>query len=320
MRCARRAAHHFAVRSRGCRAVTAWRASLQAALTLLEEEHGVACDDIAMMDVFVTQPTTDDLVAIRNLFDTGTLEYADPAIEDSPVPNLETGIFEEGTPQFEALVGSPTSDVIRAVAVGSFPSYEFRGAGRSSTQGEVEDRRISARRTGTTGSCRRPPVESRRKSANQLALQIAVFLSSKIPVSRLGTGESSIAGSGILQCTRVEQIADGDQIVGSRLGERTRPSWRYHHKRTPSLSRRVSAACSEARHAVNGSTASASHSKVVEQRGRARVTVGIADVVGDRVERDAASTASSSLRTDLDSVVAGNLPGVTALDANRYAL
>ena len=87
-------------------------------------------DDIAMIDVFTTQPTTDDLIAIRDLFDDGVLPYADPVLENSPVPNLETGIFEEGTPQFEALVGSPTSDAIRAVAVGSFPSYEFRGAGR----------------------------------------------------------------------------------------------------------------------------------------------------------------------------------------------
>ncbi len=107
-----------------------WLASLQPALTFLKEEHGVACEDIVMIDVFTTQPTTDDLIAIRDLFDNGVLPYADPVIENSPVPNLEAGIFEEGTPQFEALVGSPTSDVIRAVAVGSFPSYEFRGAGR----------------------------------------------------------------------------------------------------------------------------------------------------------------------------------------------
>jgi hypothetical protein len=110
--------------------LAAWRAALEPALAFLEDEHGVACEDIAMIDVFTTQPTADDLIAIRDLFDTGVLPYADPAIEDSPVANLETGIFEEGTPQFEALVGSPTSDAIRAVAIGSFPSYEFRGAGR----------------------------------------------------------------------------------------------------------------------------------------------------------------------------------------------
>lgn len=110
--------------------MAAWRASLQPALTMLEEDYRVGCDDIAMIDVFVTQPTTDDLVAIRNLFDDQVLPYADPVLENSPVPNLVTGVFEEGTPEFEQLVGSPTSDTIRAVVVGSFPSYEFRGAGR----------------------------------------------------------------------------------------------------------------------------------------------------------------------------------------------
>ncbi len=110
-------------------ALSAWLAALGPALAELEDK-GVGCDDIAVIDYFVTQPTTDTLIAIRNLFDEGMLPYADPVFENSPVPNLVTGIFEEGTPEFEALVGSPTSEAISAVAVGSFPSYEFRGAGR----------------------------------------------------------------------------------------------------------------------------------------------------------------------------------------------
>lgn len=110
--------------------LVAWRASLEAALQELQATDGVGCADIAVMDVFVTQPIAEDLITIRELFDNGTLPYAEPDLDESPIPGLTVGVFEEGTPEFEELVGSPTSDALRAVAVGTFPSFDFRGPAR----------------------------------------------------------------------------------------------------------------------------------------------------------------------------------------------
>jgi hypothetical protein len=111
-----------------------WRQSLEEALQELQTTNGVECEEIAVMDVFVTQPIADDLISIRELFDSGTLPFADPVLDESPVQGLTVGVFEEGTPEFEELVGTPTSDALRAVAVGTFPSFDFRGPSRVFTE------------------------------------------------------------------------------------------------------------------------------------------------------------------------------------------
>src|SRR4029453_16440372 len=95
-------------------------------LDRLRDDLGVSLDDIAMIDTFTTQPTTDDLVAIVDQLTSGALPPAAPVFEDSPIPDLVTGIFPEGTPEFEQYLGAPTSDTIAAVAVGTFASYDFR--------------------------------------------------------------------------------------------------------------------------------------------------------------------------------------------------
>jgi predicted esterase len=104
----------------------AWRESLEPVLEHLSEELGIDRSEIAAIDFFTTQPTTDDLIAIRDLFDDGVLPVAEPAFENSPVFGLNTGVFPEGSPEFTTLVGSETSDYVAAVAVGSFPSFDFR--------------------------------------------------------------------------------------------------------------------------------------------------------------------------------------------------
>lgn len=105
--------------------LAAWRSELDCALPLLAQK-GIAVSDLAAIDVFTTQPTTDDLLAIKDLFASETLHAATPVFENSPIAGLTTGIFAEGTPQFTDLVGAATSDTIAAVAIGSFPSYDFR--------------------------------------------------------------------------------------------------------------------------------------------------------------------------------------------------
>jgi Bacterial virulence factor lipase N-terminal len=109
-------------------ATTPWRTTLDPVLTYLHDQRGINLDDIVAIDFFTTQPITDDLIAIKDLFATGKLQPADPVFENSPVPGLATGIFPEGTPQFTDLIGSSTSTNVSAVAIGSFDSYDFRSA------------------------------------------------------------------------------------------------------------------------------------------------------------------------------------------------
>jgi predicted esterase len=94
-------------------------------LSHLEGTLGVSRDEIALIDVFTTQPTTDDLIAIKDLFVNGRLPTDDPTFSGT-LSGRELGVFPEGTPQFDALVDAPTSPYFAAVAVGSFPSYDFR--------------------------------------------------------------------------------------------------------------------------------------------------------------------------------------------------
>lgn len=107
-------------------ALADWRASLLPVLEHLRDEQGVSLDEIALIDTFTTQPTTDDLAAIVEQLTDGTLEPAEPVFEDSPIADLVTGIFPEGSPEFTQYVGAPTSNSLSAIAVGSFASYDFR--------------------------------------------------------------------------------------------------------------------------------------------------------------------------------------------------
>jgi hypothetical protein len=103
--------------------LAAWRDSLEPVRQHLSD---ITLDDIAMIDTFTTQPTTDDLVSIVGQFTSGKLPAAQPNFDDTSIPGLVTGIFAEGTPGFTQYVGSATSPFLAAVAVGTFNSYDFR--------------------------------------------------------------------------------------------------------------------------------------------------------------------------------------------------
>lgn len=107
-------------------ALAEWRATLLPVLEHLRDTRGVSLDEIALIDTFTTQPTTDDLAAIVEQFTNGTLVPAEPVFEDSPIADLVTGIFPEGSPEFIQYAGAPTSTAFSAIAVGSFASYDFR--------------------------------------------------------------------------------------------------------------------------------------------------------------------------------------------------
>lgn len=108
-------------------ALVAWRETIACGLDHLAEEHGVGLGDLVAIDGFLTQPTTDDLHAIRRRFADAELPTPSPSFE--PVQGLATGVFEEGSPEFALIVGSETSDFIARVAIGTFSSFDFRKAG-----------------------------------------------------------------------------------------------------------------------------------------------------------------------------------------------
>ena len=110
----------------GSNSAGTWRATLEPVLQYLQVQQGIGVDDIAAIDFFTTQPTTDDLIAIRDLFDDGTLPTPVPVFENPPIAGLHTGIFQEGTPEFTDVVGTATSPNIAAVAIGVFDSFDFR--------------------------------------------------------------------------------------------------------------------------------------------------------------------------------------------------
>lgn len=109
-------------------ALDGWRAGLLPAIQHLRDDLGVAPEAIVAIDRFTTQPTTDDLAAIVGLFTSGTLAPGAPDFT-TQLPDLPIGIFPEGTPEFAAYTGAATSTTLAAVAVGTFASYDFRGAG-----------------------------------------------------------------------------------------------------------------------------------------------------------------------------------------------
>ncbi len=106
--------------------LAAWRARLQPVLDYMQSGFGIGTDAIALVDLFTTGPTTDDLVAIQRRLVAGEVVPGPPVFQNSPIPNLDTGIFPEGTPEFTSLIGSSTSENVSAVAVGSYVSYDFR--------------------------------------------------------------------------------------------------------------------------------------------------------------------------------------------------
>jgi predicted esterase len=106
--------------------LAAWRTQLQPVLAFLNAELGIATDSLALVDVFTTEPIVDDLVAIDGRLNRNELVPGRPSFDNSPIPGLQTGIFQEGTVQFQSVVGSRTSSNIAAVGIGTFASYDFR--------------------------------------------------------------------------------------------------------------------------------------------------------------------------------------------------
>ena len=102
------------------------RTRLQPVIDRLRTAFGITADAIALIELFTTEATTDDLVSIQRRLRRGELVPGLPQFEHSPMAGLQTGIFPEGSSQFESLVGAPTSVNVAAVAVGSFASYDFR--------------------------------------------------------------------------------------------------------------------------------------------------------------------------------------------------
>jgi hypothetical protein len=107
-------------------AQAAFRARLQPVINYMQSAFNVGPDGLALVDIFTTVPTTDDLIAIQQRLVSRDLVPGAPVFENAPIKGLETGIFPQGSAQFESIVGSATSPNIAAVAVGSFDSYDFR--------------------------------------------------------------------------------------------------------------------------------------------------------------------------------------------------
>lgn len=103
----------------------AWREKLVPIWEYVERAYQIRPDRIVVSELFTTQPTFDDLVAIREQLDSGSLPESLPVL-DRPLGDLRTGIFLEGSPEYAALVGSESSPNVAAAAVGFFQSYDFR--------------------------------------------------------------------------------------------------------------------------------------------------------------------------------------------------
>jgi hypothetical protein len=106
--------------------LSAYRTRLDPVIDFLGTAFGFQADSLALIDLFTTEPITDDLVAIQRRLVSGEIAPTLPVFQNSPIHSLETGIFPEGTPQFQDVVGAPTSDNVAAIAVGSFDSHDFR--------------------------------------------------------------------------------------------------------------------------------------------------------------------------------------------------
>ena len=106
---------------------TAWRAKLQPVIAFMKSAFNVDTSGLALVDVFTTEHTTDDLEAIQHRLDTGTdLVPGAPCFQDCPIKNLTTGVYPENTQPYRDLIGSFTSSNVSEIAIGVFDSYDFR--------------------------------------------------------------------------------------------------------------------------------------------------------------------------------------------------
>ena len=101
-----------------------WHERLQPVVDFVSGTYSIGVPDLALITVFTTGPTTDDLETIQQRLIRGDLVPGGPLFQNSPIAGLETGIFAEGTPQFDGLVPGATN--VSGVAVGSFDSFDFR--------------------------------------------------------------------------------------------------------------------------------------------------------------------------------------------------
>src|SRR6185437_1383609 len=85
---------------------TAWRAKLQPVISFVKDAFNINSDDLALVNLFTTQHTTDDLVAIQHRLSTGDLVPGAPCFANCPIQNFDTGIFPENTDQYRDLIGS----------------------------------------------------------------------------------------------------------------------------------------------------------------------------------------------------------------------
>lgn len=105
----------------------AWRAKLLPVISFMKTAFSIDIDGLALVDVFTTQHTTDDLVAIQHRINTGAdLVPGAPCFESCPLQNFDTGVFPENTDGYKSLIGSYTSSNVAQVAIGVFDSYDFR--------------------------------------------------------------------------------------------------------------------------------------------------------------------------------------------------
>lgn len=118
--------------------IATWRDRLAGVRAELETTNGIACEDFALLDFLTTQLTTDDLEAIRELFDGGRLPLPEPDLTSTTFPSITTGVFAKGTPEFDAALdglltfgGVPAGEGLSAIAIGTFRTYEFRGPSRA---------------------------------------------------------------------------------------------------------------------------------------------------------------------------------------------
>jgi len=105
----------------------AWRATLAPVIGFVNQTFNIGTDELALVEVFTTEHTTDDLVSIQHRLSTGNdLVPGAPCFENCAINNFETGIFGENTQEYRDLIGEFTSDNVAEVAIGVFDSYDFR--------------------------------------------------------------------------------------------------------------------------------------------------------------------------------------------------
>lgn len=102
-----------------------WRERLVPLWDFLERSYGISRNRLVLTDLFTTQSTFHDLLAIRQRLDSGDLVPGLPVL-DRPLGDLQTGFFPEGTAGYAGLMGAPSTPNVAAVAIGYFESFDFR--------------------------------------------------------------------------------------------------------------------------------------------------------------------------------------------------